>query len=94
MIRTIHPKHRVKSSAGKKCNTCGKIIFPGEYCTTATYAQDNEIYNWNTCDRCLPYVEEASTHPDYDWEDGMSEQDFRNYMYEEHPEVAKSWWEL
>ena len=32
-------------------------------------------------------------YKDYDWSDGMGWQDFHDYMYEEHRDVAIEWWQ-
>lgn len=83
--------HIVKARKQHKCDSCGKTIEIGETYEKAIY-KDREIYSWKTCERCKPYVDEAFNNPDYDFSDGMSEQDFRNYMFEEHKSIAKRWW--
>lgn len=83
--------HMVKARKQHKCDSCGKTIEIGETYEKAIY-KDREIYSWKTCERCKPYVDEAFNNPDYDFSDGMSEQDFRNYMFEEHKSIAKRWW--
>ena len=88
---TIEYPHIVKARKQHKCDFCGKIIEVGESYERATY-KDGDIFTWKTCERCKSYVDEAFDNPDYDFSDGMSEQDFHIYMFEEHKSVAKKWW--
>lgn len=69
------------------------VIVKGEEYTVATYKGDY-IFDWRSCDRCKTYVNEAFNNKNYDWSDGMSNQDFIDYMWEEHRDVAKQWWHL
>lgn len=89
---TIREPRRVKARKEHQCDFCDKIINIGEEYIAATY-KDGDIYTWRTCDRCKPYVDEAFSK-DYDWPDGMGWQDFHDYMYEEHRDVAMEWWQL
>lgn len=89
---TIKEPKRVKARKEHQCDYCDKIISVGEEHTVATY-KDDYIYDWRTCDRCKPYVDEAFSNKDYDWSDGMGWQDFRDYMYEEHRDIATEWWQ-
>lgn len=92
-MRTIHQPKYVKARKSHVCNVCSKEIDCGEGHSVATYEDNSMIFNWRMCSRCVPWVNEAIHNPNYNFEDGMSEQDFRNYMYEEHPDIARRWWE-
>lgn len=90
-MEVIASPHRIKARKEHSCDYCGKVIKKGEEYTKATCKGDY-MYDWKSCDRCKPYVQEAFENKNYDWSDGMGEQDFRDYMWEEHREVSKSWW--
>ena len=47
------------------------------------------------CDKVIAIKEEytVATYKDYDWSDGMGWQDFHDYMYEEHRDIAIEWWQ-
>ena len=90
---TIKEPKRVKARKEHQCDYCDKTINKGEEYIVATY-KDDYIYTWRTCDRCKPYVDEAFRNKDYDWSDGMGWQDFHDYMYEEHRDIAIEWWQL
>ena len=89
---TIKEPKRVKARKEHQCDYCDKTINKGEEHIVATY-KDDYIYTWRTCDRCKPYVDEAFNNKDYDWSDGMGWQDFHDYMYEEHIDIATEWWQ-
>ena len=91
-METIKYPHRVKAKKAHYCDCCDKKIVVGEEHEVATYSDAGTIYNWRTCDRCKPYVEEAFNNTDYSWDDGMNNQDFHEYMWSEHYEIAKTWW--
>lgn len=93
-MNTIREPHRIKARKAHTCDYCDKQIAVGEEHEVATYAQDGTVYNWRTCDRCRPFVSEAFTNKHYHhlWTDGMGSQDFQDYMWEEHSDVAKEWW--
>lgn len=94
MIILKEPK-KVKARKIHTCDCCGKKIQIGENYTSSTYvdseSEKHPIYDWHTCDRCLPYVDEAFANKEYDWSDGMSGKDFREYMWEEHRDVITEW---
>lgn len=92
MINTLKQPHRVKARKEHKCDMCGKLIAVGELYESATYSCDGTVYDWKTCDRCKAYVNEAFSNKDYCWDDGMSEEDFREYMINEHTDIAEEWW--
>lgn len=92
MFTTIKASHKEKARKTHTCDTCGKLIQIGEEHEVATYSFDGEIYDWRTCNRCKPYVDEAFINNDYEWPDGMNSQDFHEYMWTEHYDVAKEWW--
>ena len=92
-METLKEPHRIKARKEHKCDFCDKKISIGEEHEIATYVQDY-IYDWRACDRCKPYVSEAFSNNDYSWEDGMNNQDFHNYMWEEHRDIALKWWKL
>lgn len=94
MSEIVHSPRRIKARKGHICNNCSKLIYVGEEHEVTTYSESGSMYTWRTCDRCKQYVDEAVNNSNYSWDDGMTTQDFRNYMYEEHPEIAKEWWEL
>lgn len=92
MFTVIRPPHRVKARKVHSCDCCDKIIYVGEEYEVATYSDDT-IYDWRYCDRCKSYVNEVFANKDYDErKDGMSNQDFHNYMWSEHYNIAKQWW--
>ena len=92
MIDILKEKHIVKARKHHKCDYCNKIITIGEKYISSTYAYDGSIYDWKECDRCKPFVQEAFSNKYYNWEEGMSGEDFREYMLEEHKDIAKQWW--
>ena len=91
MFTVVKPPHRVKARKIHYCDYCNNTICIGEEHEVATYSDDT-IYDWRCCDRCKPYVNEAFYNDDYDWEDGMGNQDFHDYMWSEHYDIAKQWW--
>lgn len=90
-MEIIEYPRMVKARKQHRCDSCGKTIEKGEEYERAVYKND-DMFTWRTCKRCKPYVDEAFNNPDYCFLDGMSEQDFRNYMYEEHKDIAVKWW--
>lgn len=92
-METIKYPHRVKARKEHICDCCDKKIVVGEEHEVATY-YDGQIYDWRTCDRCKSYVQEAFGNSDYSWDDGMGNQDFHDYMWSEHYDVAKEWWKV
>ena len=90
-MNTIIERHRVKARKVHICDFCGKTIQIGEEYIVATYT-DDRIYDWHSCDRCEPYVNEAFNNKNYDWSEGMSQRDFEEYMWEEHRDIATKWW--
>ena len=92
MFNTIKAPHRIKARKSHSCDYCDKLIYVGEEHEIATYSSDGEIYDWRVCDRCKPYVDEAFVNKDYSWDNGMGNQDFHDYMWSEHYDVAKQWW--
>lgn len=91
MTDVLEMPHRIKARKEHKCDTCKKVISVGEEHEKATYKGDY-IFSWRTCDRCKEYVDEAFSNKAYDFSDGLSEEDFYEYMMEEHREVAEEWW--
>ena len=87
----LKDQRRVKARKKHECDFCDKKINAGEEYTRATYKEDI-IYDWITCDRCKRYVDEAFKNKEYDWSDGMGWQDFHDYMWEEHRDIAIEWW--
>lgn len=83
---------QVKARKKHKCDYCQKVINPGEQYMTATY-KDSYVYRWKTCKRCESYTKEAFLNKDYDFEEGMGQQDFQDYMWEKHQQIATEWWE-
>lgn len=83
---------RVRARKEHKCDYCSKVIEIGEEYRYGVYTNEAMIYSWRSCDRCKVYVDEAFSNKDYDWSDGMGWQDFHDYMWEEHREVATEWW--
>ena len=92
MLNTIKQPKRIKARKAHTCDCCDKTIYVGEEHEIATYAFDGQIYDWRTCDRCKQYVDEAFANKDYSWDDGMSNQDFHDYMWNEHYDIASIWW--
>lgn len=94
MLNTLKEPHRIKARKVHKCDLCDKEIIIGEEHEVATYSCDGTIYDWRTCDRCKLYVTEAFANKDYNWDDGMNNQHFHDYMWQEHYDVAKEWWRV
>ena len=92
MMVTLRQPTRIKARKEHSCDYCDKKIFIGEEHTISTHKYDGLLYDWRTCDRCKPYVLEAFRNEHYSFDDGMTEEDFRRYMWEEHYEIAKEWW--
>lgn len=90
---TLKEPKRVKARKRHQCSYCNKIIEIREDHSVATYKGDY-VFDWRSCDRCKPYVQEAFDNNNYDWSDGMGNQDFIDYMWEEHRDIAKLWWKL
>lgn len=90
-MEILRPPKTVKARKSHTCDYCGKVIEIGEEHEVGTYVGDY-IYDWRECNRCKPYVSEAFQNKAYDFSEGMGEQDFREYMWEEHRDVALSWW--
>ena len=89
---TINEPKKVKARKEHQCDYCDKAINKGEEHIVATYKGDYS-YTLRACNRCKPYVDEAFRNKDYDWSDGMGWQDFHDYMYEEHRDIAVEWWQ-
>ena len=89
---TLKYPHRVKARKQYICDYCDKIIDKGEEHTVAVY-KDDYIYIWRNCDRCKPFADEAFDNKNYDFDDGLGWQDFHDYMYAEHYDIAKEWWD-
>lgn len=92
MLNTLKQPKRIKARKSHSCDFCDKTIFVGEEHTISTYAMDGSVYDWRECDRCKVYVKEAFNNKDYSWDDGMNNQQFHDYMWSEHYEIAKEWW--
>ena len=89
---TLKEPKGVKARKKYRCDFCDKILEIGEEHTVVTYKEDY-IYDFRSCDRCKTYVDEALNNKDYDWGDGMNNADFREYMWQEHRDIAEKWWE-
>lgn len=92
MLNIIKQPKRIKARKTHTCDCCDKTIYVGEEHEIATYAFDGQIYDWRTCDRCKQYVDEAFANKDYSWDDGMNNQQFHDYMWNEHYDIAYIWW--
>lgn len=91
MIVTLKEPKLVKARKEHTCDFCNKKISVGEEHTAATYKGDY-VYDWRSCDRCKPYVREAFNSKNNDFSDGLNNQDFYDYMWEEHRNIAIEWW--
>ncbi|MGF7009751.1 hypothetical protein M2146_000262 [Lachnospiraceae bacterium PF1-22] len=91
-MSNILRRKRVKAKKEYHCDYCKKRISVGEEHESITFADDG-IQSWRTCDRCKAYVDEALQNDDYNWEDGIGQLDFWDYMYEEHKDIATQWWQ-
>ncbi len=88
---TIRDK-RVKARKEHVCDYCEKKIVKGEEYRLSTHTYDGEIYDWHSCDRCRLFVVKAFKELGDYVADGLSEQDFKDFMWESHREVAVEWW--
>lgn len=92
MINTLKYPKRIRARKEHSCDYCEKKIVIGEEHEISTYASEGMVYDWRVCDRCKPFVDEAFSNDDYSWDDGMNNQEFHDYMWEEHYDNAMEWW--
>lgn len=90
---TLTKPKLIKARKGHNCDNCYKNIYVGEQHYMASYADGRKVFTWCTCLRCKPYVDEAFNNKGYDWTDGMTGEDFHEYMRNEHPDIATVWWD-
>lgn len=90
-METLSDK-RVKARKEHTCDFCGKKIVKGEEYRRSTHVYEGQIYDWHGCDRCKKYVSMAFKEYGDLAGDGLTEQDFRDYMWGNHREAAEVWW--
>jgi hypothetical protein len=73
-----------------KCSWCDKRIAVGERYTVSSIASEETIYSWRGCKRCEEFVDKAYKELD-SWGDGVTQEEFLEYMREEHKEVYYRW---
>jgi hypothetical protein len=83
---------RVRARKEHKCDYCSKVIEIGEEYRYGVYTNEAMIYSWRSCDRCRFYVTKAFKELGDYVADGLGEQDFKDFMWESHREVAVEWW--
>lgn len=83
---------RVKARKEHTCDFCNKTISKGEEYRYSKIAYEGEIYSWHSCDRCKPYVTEAFKELGDLIDEGLTQEMFREFMHEEHSEIAVEWW--
>ena len=83
---------RVRARKEHTCDFCEKKIAKGEEYRRSIHVYDDEIYSWCSCDRCKKYVGMAFRDYGDLVGDGLTEQDFRDYMWSNYREVAEAWW--
>lgn len=88
-MNIISSPHKVKARKTHRCDYCGKLIEVGEEYTVSTYAEDS-IYDWHECERCKEYVIEC-WHDHYDVGEEMTQEQFLEFMFENHPDVLIEW---
>lgn len=89
----VKSKKNVKAIDVCKCDYCEKKIEVGEEHDVSIYEIQNETYHWRVCNRCNKYVKEALNNKKHSFKYGLNNDSFHKYMQEEHPEIAKQWWE-
>lgn len=83
---------RVKARKEHTCDFCNKKIPKGEEYRYSKIVNGGDLYSWHSCDRCKEYVTKAFKELG-DWaSDGLTEEMFKEFMYENYEEVAKEWW--
>lgn len=82
----------VKARKEHTCDFCEKKIVKGEEYRRSTHVHEDTIYTWHSCDRCKEYVSMAFEYLCDFAEDGLTNADFRDYMWGAHREVAEVWW--
>lgn len=94
-MKIIRDSHEVTARKQHTCSWCSNRITPGERYKTSTRFMDY-IYEWRECGRCAPFVQEMFETAS--WEDiyitygFLTENDFKDFMWDEHPKIAKEWW--
>lgn len=88
---TIREK-RVKARKEHICDFCEKKIAKGEEYRLSTHIYDGEIYDWHSCDRCKEYVSQAFKELGNCLNEGLTADEFYDFMRSYHPDVAKEWW--
>lgn len=90
-VETVSDPMTVKARKQHRCSWCGKKIAKGELHTASTLKGD-EIYTWRECGRCREYVSEMfETHYYWDASDGVTRDQFIEFMRENHPDVLREW---
>ena len=90
-MQTIRDK-RVKARKEHICDFCEKTIVKGEEYRLSTHVYDGEIYDWHSCDRCREYVSQAFKELGNGLNEGLTAEEFYDFMKEYYPDVANEWW--
>lgn len=90
-MNTLRDK-KVKAKKEHICDFCGKKIAVGEEYRLSTHVCENEIYDWHSCDRCKKYVEYAFEELGNCLNEGLTAEEFYDFMREYYPNMAKQWW--
>jgi hypothetical protein len=90
-METIKDK-RVKAKKEHSCDFCEKKIVKGEEYRLSTHVYDNQIFDWHSCDRCKEYVSFAFEELGVYLSEGLTADEFHDFMREYHPDVADEWW--
>ena len=78
---TILSSKDVKANKKHVCCYCLKTIDKGEIYNKSSIVNDR-IYTWKSHLSCLKIAAEMLTHPFYDYPDGITSEDFLNYITE------------
>lgn len=82
----------VKARKPCRCDMCEKTIEEGEV-YRKEYLVNDVPYIFRQCGRCLPYVDELMRlrRGKYN-EDGLTQYEFMEFMWDQHCDIAKEWY--
>lgn len=90
-MKTLRDK-RVRAKKEHTCDFCEKKIMKGEKYQLSTHIYDGDIYDWHGCDRCRKYVEYAFKELGDLLDEGLTAEEFYDFMRGYYPNVAEKWW--
>lgn len=77
VLRSTHPTARVEH----KCQTCTRVIAPGEKYERQVCAYDGRVYDWVTCSDCIALFPSV-----WDWvafdDEGIGQEDYDEWSRE------------